>query len=79
MLKELQFDHVVDDKGIKGYLDMMDPAIVRNRVMMSFAEKASAKTQKQNGKAKQKINISGGWQKIFMICITSKSFVSFCD
>jgi hypothetical protein len=44
MAKELQFDQVVEDKGIKGYLDMMDPDIVKNRVMMSFAEKASAKT-----------------------------------
>jgi hypothetical protein len=44
MMAELQFDQVSDDKGIKGYIDMMDLAVVKNRVMMSFAEKASAKT-----------------------------------
>ena len=49
---------------------MMDPAIVKNRVMMSFADKASTKIQKQKGKTK----VSGGWQKIFMICINQKSY-----
>lgn len=51
MRKELQFDAVIEDKGLKSYLDMMDPKFMRNRVMMSFAEKASSKIQKNNEKA----------------------------
>lgn len=75
MMKELQFETVLDDKGIKSYFDVMDPALVKNRVMMSYAEKASSKSQKHNDKVKNNV-ISGGWQRIFMICVTSKSYVS---
>lgn len=75
MRKELAFDSVIEDKGIKSYLDMMDPKFLRNRVMMSFAEKASSKVQKNNEKAQLKIEIAGGWQRIFVILVASKSYV----
>jgi len=61
MRKELQFDAVIEDKGLKSYLEMMDPKFMRNRVMMSFADKASSKIQKNNEKAQLKVDISGGW------------------
>ena len=77
MRKELVFDSVVEDKGLKSYLDMMDPKFLRNRVMMSFAEKASSKVQKNNEKAQLKIEIAGGWQKIFVVLVSSKSFVRY--
>jgi hypothetical protein len=56
----MQLGSVLEDKGLKSYLNMMDQKVINNRVMLSFVEKASADVQK-NEKAKKAYTISGGW------------------
>jgi hypothetical protein len=71
-----RFDGVLKDKGIKGYLDMMDEHMVKTRVMMGFGLKASDKNNdniESNSSGKQANSLGQGWAPIFGIMVTSKS------